>query len=35
MYAEPKKDIYGTPEVSLLLWPNPSKILDKMGYQNN
>ena len=35
MYAESKKDIYGTLEVSLLFWGKLSKIPEKMGYQRN
>ena len=33
MYAEAKKDIYGTLEASLLFWGKLSKILKEMGYQ--
>ena len=35
MYAESKKVIYGTLEVSLLFWGKLSKILEEMGYQRN
>ena len=35
MYAESKKSIYGTLEVSLLFWVKLSKILEEMGYQRN
>ena len=33
MYAEDNKYIYGTLEVSLLLWEKLSKSLEDMGYQ--
>ena len=35
MYAESKKVIYGTLEVSLLFWVKISKRLEEMGYQRN
>ena len=35
MYAEAKKAIYGTLEVSLLFWGKLSKSLEEMGYQRN
>ena len=35
MYAEVKKDIYGTLEAPLLFWGKLSKILEEMGYQRN
>ena len=35
MYAESKKDIYGTLEASLLFWGKFSKSLEEMGYQRN
>ena len=35
MYAEARKDIYGTLEASLLFWTKLSKSLEEMGYQRN
>ena len=35
VYAEAKKAIYGTPEVSLIFWANVSKGLEEMVYQRN
>ena len=35
MYAEVKKAIYGTLEVSLLFWTKLSKSLEEMAYQRN
>ena len=35
MYAEAKKSVYGTLEVSLLFWKKLSKLLEEMGYQRN
>ena len=35
MYAEAKKAIYGTLEVSLIFWGGLSKILEEMGYHRN
>ena len=35
MYAETRKDIYGTLDASLLFWSKLSKILEEMGYQRN
>ena len=35
MYAEAKKDIYGTLEASLIFWVKLSKSLEEMVYQRN
>ena len=35
MYEKTKEAIYGTLEVSLLLWAKLSKTLEEMGYQRN
>ena len=35
MYAESKKDIYGTLEASLTFWAKLSKRLEEMGYHRN
>ena len=35
VYAEAKKAIYGTLEVSLIFWANFSKGLEEMVYQRN
>ena len=35
MYAESKKDIYGTLEALLIFWEKLTKSLEEMGYQRN